>query len=777
MAAMNSKMHLPELDPKAFSRNQKTAWLLYLDKLTAWLWQDNEGAARWTLILDDVLRRASINHPPRTVAGLKIQVTHQSRLKHALVHAFASHYPTTISLHPNTEALDASGNIVPFGTNLLRAIGIEIVPEDTDGVTRAHLELLRQIKTFPGLQHGLNPLKAWCDRILLLFNDLGRLTAPIDQNQTLCSHLDMLISSYGTPPTDPVSWNRCKDLLKSNAAYVAAPSVSLYLQHLKRFAGDHVASKNLLHDGPAHKTRGHFKAAYSAEALCWICGSANHDPRQCKMLTSALADYRSKHLHKGSSRGGGGFRNNNSRGRPSGRGGFTSRNNARGGHHGDNNARGGHHGVHKTKQFKNRKPENKTVNFRHHGTHAANAVLPPPAYTPPLSETTMPAEEHFAFRATCEHEDQDMYNVYPTCKGATFLKDEDKDERKRIYHEIFGSDDSDPEDSNYEAEEETMPPLCDDSSDDEDDERPPTSQVPKIELDPATRMLLNAGAETTDIDNKDPLTQPEPNDDPNLHVTFSDDEEDEDNNVLPFPRYFLHLGWETKLGFHDHIPLESAIYDIEDVQLHIKGPLILATITDHPAYYFLTQVKDELIRLGDEIKSSKYLHPEGIAEIHFDLGLLSAKVLHYAGHYGCSTSPSWTLAKDVPNDIINAIITSGVNAPLLIHMAQMHIYYMAYIETFWPHLDTTTLRHAQFQFLGEEANARTTIYTGYIITYKDNLVLTHRIDHEAMDNWERELNAPHADDGPPCKRRRIGDYEPGDDEPERYSPTSPAYCP
>ena len=39
----------------------------------------------------------------------------------------------------------------------------------------------------------------------------------------------------------------------------------------------------------------------------------------------------------------------------------------------------------------------------------------------------MTAEEHFTFRATCEHEDQDMYNVYPTCKGATFLKDKDKD--------------------------------------------------------------------------------------------------------------------------------------------------------------------------------------------------------------------------------------------------------------------------------------------------------------------------------------------------------------
>ena len=77
-----------------------------------------------------------------------------SSLKHAIVHTFAPHYPTIISVHPNTEAIDASGNIVPFGTNLLRAIDIEIVPEDTDDVTRAHLELLRQIKTFPGLHHG-----------------------------------------------------------------------------------------------------------------------------------------------------------------------------------------------------------------------------------------------------------------------------------------------------------------------------------------------------------------------------------------------------------------------------------------------------------------------------------------------------------------------------------------------------------------------------------------------------------------------------------------------
>ena len=56
------------------------------------------------------------------------------------MHAFAPHYPTTISLHPNTEALDVSGNIVPFGTNLFRAIGIEIVPEDTVA-TASHVHI------------------------------------------------------------------------------------------------------------------------------------------------------------------------------------------------------------------------------------------------------------------------------------------------------------------------------------------------------------------------------------------------------------------------------------------------------------------------------------------------------------------------------------------------------------------------------------------------------------------------------------------------------------
>jgi hypothetical protein len=116
--------------------------------------------------------------------------------------------------------------------------------------------------------------------------------------------------------------------------------------------------------------------------------------------------------------------------------------------------------------------------------------------------------------------------------------------------------------------------------------------------------------------------------------------------------------------------------------------------------------------------SSKYLNPGVKAEIHLELGLLASKILHYATNYGCSTSPSWTLHKDVPDTIILDIIDAGDSAPLLIHMAQMHIYYMAYIETFYPKLDIKDIRVAQFQFLGKDQN-RTNIYTGRVTIDKD----------------------------------------------------------
>ncbi len=56
----------PTIDPKAWQRNKTTAWLEFIDRLSSWLWQDNEGAARWTLVLDDAERHSSTTHPPRT---------------------------------------------------------------------------------------------------------------------------------------------------------------------------------------------------------------------------------------------------------------------------------------------------------------------------------------------------------------------------------------------------------------------------------------------------------------------------------------------------------------------------------------------------------------------------------------------------------------------------------------------------------------------------------------------------------------------------------------
>jgi hypothetical protein len=64
----------PTIDPKAWQRNKTTAWLEFIDHLSSWLWQDNEDAARWTLVLDDAERHSSTTHPPRTAPGLKAQV-------------------------------------------------------------------------------------------------------------------------------------------------------------------------------------------------------------------------------------------------------------------------------------------------------------------------------------------------------------------------------------------------------------------------------------------------------------------------------------------------------------------------------------------------------------------------------------------------------------------------------------------------------------------------------------------------------------------------------
>jgi hypothetical protein len=121
------------------------------------------------------------------------------------------------------------------------------------------------------------------------------------------------------------------------------------------------------------------------------------------MLNSALADYKSKHLHgKGTSRGGpgssriargGSFRGSSTRSgnlhtAGTSRGGSSSRGNERGGHQShfkDRSFNKSYHKNHKSVGFKTSAPQN--------GAHAANLVMPPP---PPYP--TAP-EQHFAFAA------------------------------------------------------------------------------------------------------------------------------------------------------------------------------------------------------------------------------------------------------------------------------------------------------------------------------------------------------------------------------------------
>jgi hypothetical protein len=76
----NSPTKAPTIDSKAWTRNKTTAWLEFVDRLSSWLWQDNEGAARWTLVLADAERHGSTTHPPRTAAGIKSQVLGSSQV-------------------------------------------------------------------------------------------------------------------------------------------------------------------------------------------------------------------------------------------------------------------------------------------------------------------------------------------------------------------------------------------------------------------------------------------------------------------------------------------------------------------------------------------------------------------------------------------------------------------------------------------------------------------------------------------------------------------------
>jgi len=156
----------------------------------------------------------------------------------------------------------------------------------------------------------------------------------------------------------------------------------------------------------------------------------------------------------------------------------------------------------------------------------------------------MEVEEHFAFKVTCEPEDDKKYNVYPTCKEATFRKDKDTDDENY---------DSDAEDSNYDseaAEDSDYDPEEHMSPDNKDHSRSPTPRLP--ETDSTTE------AKTANIE-----MQPKIIENPDLTASFSDEEVEvmSHNIVLPHPEYLFYFGWETDRGFHTDIPLRTTAYE------------------------------------------------------------------------------------------------------------------------------------------------------------------------------------------------------------------------
>lgn len=67
------------------------------------------------------------------------------------------------------------------------------------------------------------------------------------------------------------------------------------MKHIQSFASEYITSTNLQVDRPR---AGHFRTSFSADTLCWTCGSSTHAPKHSKMITAAVSDYKSKYLHR-----------------------------------------------------------------------------------------------------------------------------------------------------------------------------------------------------------------------------------------------------------------------------------------------------------------------------------------------------------------------------------------------------------------------------------------------------------------------------------------------
>jgi hypothetical protein len=142
--------------------------------------------------------------------------------------------------------------------------------------------------------------------------------------------------------------------------------------------------------------------------------------------------------------------------------------------------------------------------------------------------------------------------------------------------------------------------------------------------------------------------------------------------------------------------------------------------------------------------------------------------------------------------------TAEINASLTIEMAQHHIFYMAYIESHYPEINIKDLSSAEFSFIGKGhfENLDSRLFNDYLGTIvfnkKDDIhnLKCYFTTTDAEDDDEDAVDDDDSDDDqdeiaePPLKRRRLdrdSDSEKEEvddsDNPQRYSPTSPSYCP
>ena len=796
-------MKSPLFNKAEFARNKKVYWLSFSSRLKSYLWAVKEGKTRWTLILDDIERRASPLHPSTTAAGLEKQALHQSVLKKSLIDAFGEVYPAIVEMHPNTDDIDASGNIVPFGTNLLAALGTEIVPDDAEGVTLATNEFSRQLATFPGMARGYKALTGWCDRIMMLYNDLVRLSRH-DLNQHTCVQLDNLLIIHDEAKKEDLSWTRLKDIVHAKPAYIAAPSVSLYIANMRRFGSDlaNAQAQKLLSAPPSKK---HYKQVFSAEQMakiCWNC-NGNHDAQNCKMLQSALADYRNKHLHGNGQR----FKKPNAGGSSFKSGSSFKRSNG-------NNKRVGapKHGG----RFNGKKQSSFSGNNKNRGEHAVHFagssssgldVLPPP----PTS-----IDQHFAFHA----EVQPNYEaVYPSGKNL-------QTNGKRPAPIDSGSDDDDYD----QATAATKKPrrIYYSSSEDSDDSMPgliPPDQDAAIKADKSdlTVTFTSSSASesepnsssTANLTNEvilETLMQP--------HTTQSalssnttalmDITQAYMTAPLPGPLTLQETLFAdyTANFLYDNCPKVKSI-DMFDLKLPCHAPLArvevncgpnnelkviniffppdLDHIDEHAWGFFLKEFKREMAELQDfEITLADTMHrdpnllsPAEVPDIKGYIkerrGLAYAKLLAYPSD---PTSTSWTQPKDIPPAILRELIDIGDDAPMQLLLRQVPIYLHAYIEDVHSHMNVNYITRADFPVPDPTAEANKLNWMAATFYFTEAAPFNYTFEY---GNSEDILKAPLPKCT--CQMGNCDKYNTELDNSDRacspgraYSPTAPAYC-